>query len=81
MLLKDEKLEVDLVAPNLPVLKALCDRSLRATNEVSSSMIGKVLNGMMSACLMNIDEMRYRFLSSPIRFLSFDLILVLELIE
>ncbi|GAA5906312.1 AP-1 complex accessory protein LAA1 [Sporobolomyces salmoneus] len=67
LLLKDEKLEVDLVGPSLSILKALCDRSLRSTDEVSASTIGKVLNGMMSACLMNIDEMRGRKSASAVR--------------
>lgn len=58
VLLKDEKLDVDLVGPSLPILKALCDRSLRTTEEAAAATVGKVLNGMMSACLMNIDEMR-----------------------
>lgn len=59
VLLKDEKLEVDLVGPSLPILKALCDRSVRPTDgEELAVTIGKVLNGMMSACLMNVDEMR-----------------------
>ncbi|GAA5946242.1 hypothetical protein JCM3765_000165 [Sporobolomyces pararoseus] len=69
LLLKDEKLEVDLVGPSLPILKALCDRSLRTASEGSSAAItiGKVLNGMMSACLMNIDEMRGRKSTSAVR--------------
>ncbi|GAA5869068.1 hypothetical protein JCM16303_000350 [Sporobolomyces ruberrimus] len=67
LLLKDEQLEVDLVAPCLPILKSVCDRSLRSTNEASGATIGKVLNGMMSACLMNIDEMRGRKSASAVR--------------
>ncbi|GAA6010487.1 hypothetical protein JCM11491_006962 [Sporobolomyces phaffii] len=68
LLLKDEKLEVDLVGTSLPILKALCDRSVRPTDgEALAVTIGKVLNGMMSACLMNVDEMRGRKSPSAVR--------------
>ncbi|GAA5933813.1 AP-1 complex accessory protein LAA1 [Sporobolomyces koalae] len=69
LLLKDEKLELDLVAPCLPILKLLCDRSLEGVDENSRAeeTLGKVLNGMMSACLMHVDETRGRKSPSAIR--------------
>ncbi|GAA6063853.1 hypothetical protein JCM10212_000333 [Sporobolomyces blumeae] len=60
LLLKDEKLEVDLVSPTLPILKAVCDRSLVSTDVDALATMGKVLNGIVSACLMNADEVRGR---------------------
>ncbi|GAA5914098.1 hypothetical protein JCM5296_003575 [Sporobolomyces johnsonii] len=67
LVLKDEKVEVDVVAPTLPVLKMLCDRGLASNGSASLQVLPKVLNGMMSACLMNVDEMRGRKSASAIR--------------
>ncbi|KAI5476389.1 Armadillo-type fold domain containing protein [Pseudohyphozyma bogoriensis] len=58
-LLKDEKTEVDLVGPTLPVLKTLCDRAFHFRNG-TLVILPKVLNGMLSACLQNVDDMRGR---------------------
>lgn len=56
MLLKDEKAEVDLAGPSLPVLKILTDRGL--ARGAGSVELAKVINGMLSACMLNIDEVR-----------------------
>jgi hypothetical protein len=56
VLLKDEKAEVDLAGPSLPVLKTLTDRGL--ARGAASDVLGKVINGMLSACMLNIDEVR-----------------------
>ncbi|BGP50956.1 hypothetical protein JCM10450v2_006882 [Rhodotorula kratochvilovae] len=58
LLLKDEKSEVDLVSPTLPVVKLLCDRGL--ANAGAASVLPKVLNGLLSACMLNIDAVRGR---------------------
>ncbi|GAA5946756.1 hypothetical protein JCM3775_005235 [Rhodotorula graminis] len=59
VLLADEKTEVDLVSPSLPVVKILCDRGLSGRGK-SSTVLPKVLNGLMSACMLNIDAVRGR---------------------
>lgn len=56
-LLKDETSEVDLVGPTLPVLKALCERAFHARNGTLETL-PRVINGMLSACLQNVDDMR-----------------------
>ncbi|BGP10695.1 hypothetical protein JCM10049v2_006587 [Rhodotorula toruloides] len=58
VLLKDEKNEIDFAAPTLPVLKTLCDRASARPDE--SQTLSKVLNGVLSACLLNIDAVRVR---------------------
>lgn len=57
-LLKDETSEVDLVGPTLPVLKALCHRGFRFQNG-ELEVLPKVVNGMLSACLRNIEDVRF----------------------
>jgi hypothetical protein len=56
VLLKDEKAEVDLAGPSLSVLKTLTDRGL--AGGAASDVLAKVINGMLSACMLNIDEVR-----------------------
>ncbi|GAA6050947.1 hypothetical protein JCM3770_005337 [Rhodotorula araucariae] len=58
LLLKDEKSEIDLVSPTLPVVKLLCDRGL--DNAGAASILPKVLNGLLSACMLNLDAVRGR---------------------
>ncbi|GAA6022908.1 hypothetical protein JCM10207_006860 [Rhodosporidiobolus poonsookiae] len=60
MVLKDEKADVDLAGPTLPVLKLLSDRGLASTGEEGPAVLPKVINGMLSACMLNIDEVRLR---------------------
>lgn len=62
-LLRDESVEVDLVSPTLPALKALCDRGFHMRNGPLATL-PKVVNGMLSACLQNVDGMRCAFGSS-----------------
>lgn len=65
-LLKDESSKVDLSGPTLSVLKALCDRAY-AVRQPTSHGFPRVLHGLLSACILHIDEMRFvsGFLSSP----------------
>ncbi|GAA5974285.1 hypothetical protein JCM11641_006712 [Rhodosporidiobolus odoratus] len=63
LMLKDESADLDLVGPTLPVLKLLTERSFAGS---SSSDLPKVLNGMLSACMLNIDEVRVRKSTSAI---------------
>ncbi|KAK4049254.1 hypothetical protein OIO90_005543 [Microbotryomycetes sp. JL221] len=58
-LLRDESAEVDLVSPTLPVLKSLVERSLAPLTAADSSL-PRVINGLLSACLQNIDSLRGR---------------------
>ncbi|SGY11546.1 BQ5605_C090g13049 [Microbotryum silenes-dioicae] len=60
-LLQEEASEIDLVSPTLPMLKALCDRSQRFPPGARGFVVlPKVINGMLSACLQNIDSVRGR---------------------
>ncbi|GAA5857242.1 hypothetical protein JCM9279_001817 [Rhodotorula babjevae] len=67
LLLADEKTEVDLVSPTLPIVKLLCDRGLSGKG-ATSTVLPKVLNGLMSACMLNVDAVRGR--KSPIAVLK-----------
>ncbi|GJN93690.1 hypothetical protein Rhopal_006747-T1 [Rhodotorula paludigena] len=55
-----EKAEVDLASPTLPVLKLLCDRGLTSKDRTAPSTLPKALNGLLSACLLNVDSVRGR---------------------
>lgn len=56
-LLKDETSEADLVTPTLPAFRSLlavsCHPSVR-------ERYGKLIHGLLSSCLLNVDEMRGR---------------------
>lgn len=66
-LLKDETSEVDLIGPTLPVLKELCDRGLSPKNG-PLAVLPLVMNGMLSACLQNVEDMRRVFPQSASNF-------------
>ncbi|KAJ7066512.1 clathrin-coated vesicle protein [Mycena amicta] len=54
-LLKDESSEIDLVGPTLPALKALLD--LPTTSPPAAEAFSRLVHGLISACLLNVDEM------------------------
>lgn len=54
-LLRDESSEIDVVGPTLPVLKSLLTPG--ATYKVTE-FFQRVVHGLLSSCLLNIDEMR-----------------------
>ncbi|KAH9948465.1 ARM repeat-containing protein [Amylocystis lapponica] len=56
-LLKDETSEADLVGPTLQSLKALLERP---PSPADSEKYERVVHGLLSACLLNVDEMRGR---------------------
>lgn len=57
-LLKDESSEIDLVGPTLPSLKSLLD--LPTTSAPNArDRYSRLIHGLISACLLNVDEMRY----------------------
>ncbi|KAK4046606.1 hypothetical protein OIV83_005976 [Microbotryomycetes sp. JL201] len=58
-LLQDENAEADLISPTLPVLKTLLERALTPLT-VAESCLPRVINGMLSCCLQNIDNLRGR---------------------
>ncbi|KAM0791957.1 hypothetical protein ACM66B_004208 [Microbotryomycetes sp. NB124-2] len=58
-LLQDENAEADMISPTLPVLKSLLERAL-APLTVADSTLPRVINGMLSACLQNVDSLRGR---------------------
>ncbi|EJD52751.1 ARM repeat-containing protein [Auricularia subglabra TFB-10046 SS5] len=58
--LKDELSELDLVGPTLPALKALLEVSPGPAVTASNSAYGRVVHGLLSACLLNMEEMRGR---------------------
>ncbi|SRR6266404_831484 len=54
-LLRDETSEIDLVGPTLPALKSLLTPGL---NYKVTEFFERVVHGLLSSCLLNIDEMR-----------------------
>ncbi len=56
-MLKDESSEIDLVGPTLPCLKALLDLPTSAARD-SKDRYSRLVHGLISACLLNIDGMR-----------------------
>lgn len=54
-LLKDETLDIDLITPTLPAFKSLVslDSHSRVRDRYDS-----LIHGILSSCLLNIDEMR-----------------------
>lgn len=57
-LLKDESSDVDLVGPTLPALKSLLEVPPSSSQQARETY-GGVLHGLMSSCLLNVDEMRF----------------------
>ena len=54
-LLKDETLDIDLITPTLPAFKSLVsvDSHSRVRDRYDS-----LIHGILSSCLLNVDEMR-----------------------
>ena len=59
-LLKDETTEIDFVGPTLPALKTLLD--LPVPNPDDKERYGRLVNALLSTCLLNIDSMRCAFI-------------------
>ena len=59
-LLKDETPNMDLAGPSLPVLKLLVDQALSGQVQVPgvTATGEKIVHGLLSACLTNIDDLR-----------------------
>ncbi|KAJ8482572.1 hypothetical protein ONZ51_g5279 [Trametes cubensis] len=55
-LLKDEVSELDLVGPTLQALKTLLDRPANLPDP--DHKFGRIVHGLLSACLLNVDAMR-----------------------
>lgn len=60
-LLKDETTEIDFVGPTLPALKALLDMPVLQTPG-DKDRYSRLVNALLSACLLNIDSMRCVFI-------------------
>jgi hypothetical protein len=56
-LLKSEISQVDFAGPTLPSLKMLLDRPTGAKDP--EDRYAKLVHGILSACLLNVDEMRF----------------------
>ncbi|KIJ41885.1 hypothetical protein M422DRAFT_60390 [Sphaerobolus stellatus SS14] len=59
-LLKDERSEIDIAGPTLPALKTLLEPPSDPKACTSDSRYGRLVHGLISACLVNIDEMSGR---------------------
>ncbi|KAI0063032.1 clathrin-coated vesicle protein [Artomyces pyxidatus] len=57
-ILKDETSDVDYAGPTLPCLKSLLVPT--SENAKTSDFFSRVVHGLLSACLLNIDEMKGR---------------------
>ena len=57
-LLKDETSEADLVTPTLPAFRSLLAVSCHPS---VCERYGKLIHGLLSSCLLNVDEMRFDF--------------------
>lgn len=77
-LLKEEKSDIDLIGPTLQSLKLLLDAPPAKTETVESTLkFNRIVHGLLSACLSNIDEMRHVvILRDPILLGSYVYILV-----
>ncbi|KAJ6560948.1 clathrin-coated vesicle protein [Mycena sp. CBHHK59/15] len=58
-LLKDESSENDLAGPTLPALKSLLDLPI-ASSPDGSDRYSRIVHGLISSCLLNVDEMAGR---------------------
>ncbi|KAI5983848.1 armadillo-type protein [Pisolithus albus] len=56
-LLKDETLDMDLITPTLPAFKALLSVEAK---ESTHNRYDQLIHGLVSSCLLNIDDMRGR---------------------
>ncbi|KIK24912.1 hypothetical protein PISMIDRAFT_97684, partial [Pisolithus microcarpus 441] len=56
-LLKDETLDMDLITPTLPAFKALLSVEAK---ESTRNRYDQLIHGLVSSCLLNIDDMRGR---------------------
>ncbi|KAI5117719.1 hypothetical protein M0805_001805 [Coniferiporia weirii] len=59
-LLREEKSELDMAGPTLQSLKAILDEPPKAAQTAAVAQYGKLVHGLFSVCLVNIDEMRGR---------------------
>ncbi|TDL16333.1 clathrin-coated vesicle protein [Rickenella mellea] len=59
-LLKDEKSDIDLAGPTLQSLKALLENPPKPDQQSAVSQYTRMVHGLLSASLLNIDEMRGR---------------------
>ncbi|THH07979.1 hypothetical protein EW145_g3009 [Phellinidium pouzarii] len=59
-LLKEEKSDLDIAGPTLQSLKAILDNPPDKIQRAAHSQYGRLVHGLLSACLVNIDEMRGR---------------------
>lgn len=55
-MLRDEVSELDLVGPTLQALKGLLDRPANLPDP--DNKFGRIVHGLLSACLLNVDAMR-----------------------
>jgi len=59
-LLKEEKSEVDLAGPTLQSLKTLLDNPPKKSDTQALTQYSHLVHGLLSACLVHVDEMRGR---------------------
>lgn len=58
-MLNDERVEVEVVAPTLPLFKELLERAAHAKRE-DSDVLPRTLHALLSSALTNVDELRTR---------------------
>jgi len=57
-MLKDESNETDMISPTLPCLKAILTIPVATEGRGMRDRYEKLVHGILSACLLNVDEMR-----------------------
>jgi len=57
-MLKDESNEIDMISPTLPCLKAILTIPVATEGRGMRDRYEKLVHGILSACLLNVDEMR-----------------------
>ena len=57
-MLKDEKSGIDMAGATLPSLKMLLENPPGKTQPAELAKYGRLIHGLLSACVVNIDEMQ-----------------------
>ena len=57
--MREKKSEIDMAGPTLQSLKAMLDNPPSKLQTEALSRYSRLVHGLLSGCLVNIDDMRY----------------------